>query len=56
MKTVRMKIDVQSPNSKTIGRIDVKRVDVTTEADIGKDRALALLLVGSAMCFVGRWL
>ena len=39
MKTVRMKIDVQSPNAKPIGRIDVKRVDATTEADIAKHQA-----------------
>ena len=39
MKTVRMKIDVQSPNAKPIGRIDVKRVDETTEADIGGHKA-----------------
>jgi putative transcriptional regulator len=39
MKTVRTKIDVQSPNAKPIGRIDVKRVDATTEADIDKHLA-----------------
>ena len=39
MKTVRMKIDVQSPNAKPIGRIDVKRVDATTVADIAKHQA-----------------
>ena len=39
MKTVRMKIDVQSPNAKPIGRIDVKRVDATTEADIANHQA-----------------
>jgi len=39
MKTVRMKIDVQSPNAKPIGRIDVKRVDATTEADIANHLA-----------------
>jgi putative transcriptional regulator len=47
MKTVRMKIDVQSPNAKPIGRIDVKRVEATTEADIDKhlaeDQANAML-------------
>jgi hypothetical protein len=37
MKTVRMKIDVQSSNAKPIGRIDVKRVDASTEADIAPD-------------------
>lgn len=39
MKTVRMKIDVQSPGSMPIGKIDVKRVDATTEADIAKQQA-----------------
>ena len=39
MKTVRMKIDVQSPNVTPIGRIDVKRVDATTEADIASHQA-----------------
>lgn len=47
MKTVRMKIDVQSPNAKPTGRIDVKRVDETTEADIdkqlGEDQSHAML-------------
>lgn len=39
MKTVRMKIDVQNPSAKPVGRIDVKRVDATTEADIAKHQA-----------------
>ena len=39
MKTVRMKLDVQSPNAKPIGRIDVRRVDATTEADIADHQA-----------------
>jgi putative transcriptional regulator len=39
MKTVRMKIDVQSPNAKPSGHIDVKRVDATTEADIANHQA-----------------
>jgi len=39
MKTVRMKIDVQSPNAKPIGRIDVQRVDATTEAAVAKPQA-----------------
>jgi putative transcriptional regulator len=39
MKTVRMKIDVQSPNAKPIGRIDVKRVDATMESDISRQQA-----------------
>jgi putative transcriptional regulator len=34
-----VKIDVQSPNAKPIGRIDVKRVDATTEADVAKHQA-----------------
>jgi len=34
-----MKIDVKSPNAKPIGRIDAKRVDATTEADIDKHLA-----------------
>jgi len=42
-----MKIDVQSPNAKPIGRIDVKRVEATTEVDIEKhlaeDQANAML-------------
>ena len=39
MKTVRMKIDIQSPNAKPVGRIDVTRVDATTEADMAKHQA-----------------
>jgi putative transcriptional regulator len=39
MKTVRMKIDVKTPHAKPVGRIDVKRVDATTEADIAKHQA-----------------
>lgn len=39
MKTVQMMIDVQNPDSKPVGRIDVKRVDATTEADIAKHQA-----------------
>lgn len=39
MKTVRMKIDVQSPSAKPIGRIDVERVVATTEVDIAKHQA-----------------
>jgi putative transcriptional regulator len=34
-----VKIDVQSPNAKPIGRIDVKRVDATTEADVARHQA-----------------
>ena len=47
MKTVRMTIDVQQPNTLPVGRIDAKRVDATTEADIAKhktaDDAVAML-------------
>ena len=38
-----MQIDVQGPNVTPIGRIDVKRVDATTEADISQDDASAML-------------
>jgi len=47
MKTVRMTIDVTNPDQKPAGRIDTKRVDATTDADIAKhiaeDEANALL-------------
>ena len=39
MKTVRMTIDVQSPGTKPVGRIDPERVDATAEADIAKHKA-----------------
>ena len=39
MKTVRMKIDVQDPKAKPLGRIDPKRLDATTEADIARHKA-----------------
>lgn len=39
MKTVRMKIDVQSPSAKPVGRIDVRCVDATPEADIASHQA-----------------
>jgi putative transcriptional regulator len=39
MKIVRMKIDVQSINTQPIGRIDLKRADKTTEADISAHKA-----------------
>ena len=39
MKTVRMKIDVQNPHAKPVGRIDVKRVDTTMESDISRNQA-----------------
>lgn len=40
MKTVRMKIDIQAPGVKPIGRIDVKRVDSTTQSDIAQHQAV----------------
>jgi hypothetical protein len=39
MKTVRMKIDVLNPTGKLSGRIDPRRVDATTEADIARHKA-----------------
>jgi putative transcriptional regulator len=39
MKPVRMKIDLKNPGTKPVGRIDVTRVDATTEADIAKHQA-----------------
>lgn len=36
MKTVRKTIDVQGPKPKPAGRIDARRVDATTQADIGR--------------------
>lgn len=39
MKTVRMRVDVQSPNAKPIGLIDATCVDATTEADIADHQA-----------------
>lgn len=39
MKTVRMTIDFQHPTANPVGRIDVARVDATTEADIAKHKA-----------------
>ena len=39
MKTVRMKIDVLNPLAKPAGRIDAKRVDATTVADIANHQA-----------------
>lgn len=39
MKTVHTKIDVQNPTAKPVGRIDVKRVDETSEAEIAKHQA-----------------
>ncbi len=39
MKTVRMTIDVKNPVAKPLGRIDARRVDTTTEADIARQKA-----------------
>jgi putative transcriptional regulator len=39
MKTIRIKIDVQTPQPKPVGRIDVKRVDATMESDISRQQA-----------------
>jgi putative transcriptional regulator len=39
MKTVRKTIALQSPKTKPVGRIDVRRVDATSEADIGRNIA-----------------
>jgi putative transcriptional regulator len=39
MKTVRMKIDVLNLTGKLSGRIDPRRVDATTEADIARHKA-----------------
>jgi putative transcriptional regulator len=39
MKTVRMKIDVLNPTDKLSGRIDPRRVDATTVADIARHKA-----------------
>jgi putative transcriptional regulator len=38
MKTVRMTIDVESPEAKPIGRIDTARVDSTTASDIAQHK------------------
>ena len=34
MKTVRIKIDVLSPDAKPTGRVDHRRLDATTESDV----------------------
>lgn len=39
MKIARMTIDVKDPAAKPKGRIDVKRVDATTESDIAQQQA-----------------
>lgn len=38
MKTVRMKIDIQHSKAKTVGRLDARRVDATTQTDIAKHK------------------
>lgn len=40
MKTVHMKIDVLNPKVKPTGRINLQRVDSTTEVDIAKHKAM----------------
>ena len=39
MKTVRMKIEVGDPATRPVGRIDVRRVDATTEDDLARQQA-----------------
>jgi putative transcriptional regulator len=39
MKTVRMTIDVKNPQARPAGRVDLKRVDATTELDLTKHQA-----------------
>lgn len=39
MKTVRMKIELNNPNAKSVGRIDFERVDATTEVVIAQHQA-----------------
>ncbi len=39
MKTVRMTIDVRSPKAKPVGRIDARRVNATTQAEIARHKA-----------------
>ena len=34
MKTVRMKIDITLPTSKPVGKVNLRRLDATTEAEI----------------------
>jgi putative transcriptional regulator len=38
MKTVRMTINAQNPKLKPVGRIDARRVDATTEAEIARQQ------------------
>jgi len=35
-----MKIDIQNPKAKPVGRIDPKRVDATTESDIARHKTV----------------
>jgi putative transcriptional regulator len=39
MKTVRMTIEVRNPKAKPAGRIDARRVDTTSQADIARHKA-----------------
>jgi putative transcriptional regulator len=39
MKTVRMKIELNNPNAKSVSRIDSERVDATTEVVIAQHQA-----------------
>jgi putative transcriptional regulator len=39
MKTVRMKIELNIPNAKSVGRIDSERIDATTEVAIAQHQA-----------------
>lgn len=40
MKTVRMTIDVLALDAQPVGRIDIAKVDETTEADIAKQKSV----------------
>ena len=40
MKTVRMTIDVLASDAQPVGRIDVSKVDATTEADIAEQMSV----------------
>jgi hypothetical protein len=53
MKTVRMKIDTQQLVTTTVGRIDARRVDATTEADIVEHTACSGLWVFCWLLFAG---
>ncbi len=39
MKTIRKTIEVQSPQARPVGRVDVGRLDATGEAEIDRQRA-----------------